>query len=122
MYTKYLYASPKGLKDERFLIGAEVINESNEGIRKQEIYIGKEYSLEDFLKIVDIYKIKTKKEDIINEYNNRKASSIIYFYTICKFSYLMEGDIVVINQDELNEIIASLYDAEEKTLNRKKDI
>ena len=122
MYTKYLYASPKGLKDERFLIGAEVIRESRDGIKKQEIYIGKEYSLEDFLKIVDIYKIKTKKEDIIEEYNKRKANGIIYFYTICKFSYLDKDDLVVINQDELNEIIASLYDEEEKTLNRKKDI
>lgn len=122
MYTKYLYASPKGLKDEKFLIGAEVITENVEGIKKQEIYIGKEYSLEDFLKIVDIYKIKTKKEDIIKEYNKRKANRIIYFYTICKFSYLDKDDLVVKNQEELNETISILYDVEEKTLNRKKDI
>ena len=122
MYTKYLYASPKNLKDDRFLIGARITLEQENNISTQEIYIGKAYSLEDFLKIAKYYKIKTSSEDIKNEYERRKAVGIIYFYNICKFGYLEEKDMVVKNKDELNELILSFNDQEELALKRKKNI
>ena len=78
MYTKYLYANPKNLKDDRFLIGARVTLEEENNIKTQEIYIGKSYSLEDFLKIAKYYKIKTSLEDIKKEYEKRNAIGIIY--------------------------------------------
>ena len=122
MYTKYLYANPKNLKDDRFLIGARVTLEEENNIKTQEIYIGKSYSLEDFLKIAKYYKIKTSLEDIKKEYEKRNAIGIIYFYNICKFGYLEENDIVVKNKEELNELISLLNDREELALKRKKNI
>ena len=122
MYTKYLYASPKNLKDDRFLIGARITFEKEDEIKTQEIYIGKPYTLEEFLKIAKYYKIKTSEEDIINEYEKRKAMGIIYFYNICKFGYLEEKDIVVKNKEELNELILAFNDQEELALKRKKNI
>lgn len=122
MYTKYLYASPKNLKDDRFLIGARITFEKEDEIKTQEIYIGKPYTLEEFLNIARIYKIKTSIEEIKKEYVLRNATKIIYFYNICKFGYLTNDDIAVKNKDELNELIASFSEVEEMTLNRKKNI
>ncbi len=120
MYIKFLYYGKNA--DNRYLIGARIITESQEGINVQEIYIGQIYQIEEFLNSLSILNIKTNKEKIVQEYLKRKAVNIIYFSNINKFGFLSKEDVVVNNQEELNILINSFNELEISLKRKKKHI
>ena len=116
MYTKFLYYGKNA--DDRILIGARMVFESNDGIKTQEVYIGSAFTLEEFLLQKDNLNIKSDTNFIKENFTKSKADKIIYFSNLKKFGFINGNDIVVNNKSELLYLIDSF--ASKDTFSRKK--
>ena len=116
MYTKFLYYGKNA--DDRILIGARMVFESNDGIKTQEVYIGSTFTLEEFLLQKDNLNIKSDTNFIKENFTKSKADKIIYFSNLKKFGFINGNDIVVNNKSELLYLIDSF--ASKDTFSRKK--
>ena len=121
MYIKYIYNQFKDINEGRTLIGVEIVFEEVAGVHTQEIYIGKSYSIAEFIQIAPSLNVKAATDFIASESIKRNSERIVYFPSIHKFGFLGPMDIVVNNSSELNNLIPTFQEKENLKLIREKE-